>query len=217
MLSMTFISVMLVAIAMCIIQMSTIYTRGETLRLVNQASRSVAADMQRTFAAASPESITAVVDNGRLCTGGYTYIWNSRNESNVLVYENNVYSTAGRGDVYLVKITDAGGRYCRPAAGGVTPNVETKIPNTPLENPVELLQEGDRSLVVHNLTVDTGFKTTHAVPAQQLYRIAITLGTKDKAEIDTTSSTCKPPSDTTSNINYCAINQVSFTIRAGVR
>ena len=49
MLAMTFISVLLLAIAMTIIQIGTIYNRGVTLKEVSQAARSISDELNRSI------------------------------------------------------------------------------------------------------------------------------------------------------------------------
>ena len=85
MLAMSFISLLLLAIAMTTIQVSNIYTKGITLREVNQAGRAVSEELQRSISASSPFEIDAALPSnkyivraggGRLCLGRYTYAWN---------------------------------------------------------------------------------------------------------------------------------------------
>src|SRR5919199_356042 len=91
MLAMTFISILLIAIAMTTIQISSIYNKGITLREVNQAGRSLSDEFQRSIANSVPFDVTPKIDNspatatskyvvrdggGRLCLGDYTYAWN---------------------------------------------------------------------------------------------------------------------------------------------
>lgn len=210
MLSMAFISVMLIAIAMCVIQMSTIYTRGETLRQVNQASRALATDLQRTLGAADLASIDlSAQDRGRVCTGQFTYVWSTAENP----YEHNVYTDASEGELRLVRLNDPGGRYCSEDA-------EQPISrNSPIDKAasqaVELLPEGDRSLRVYDL--EFAPQAASSLTQQRLYRVSVLLGTDNVGAVDTTSNTCKAPSDFESDITYCAINQFNLTVRAGVR
>src|SRR6218665_2336873 len=92
MLSMTFVSVLLLAIAMTIIQMATIYNKGMTVKEVNQTSRDISDDLKRSFSASQVFVVNTdpAIDStdyvriklgseivgGRLCTGTYSYIWN---------------------------------------------------------------------------------------------------------------------------------------------
>lgn len=206
MLSMAFISVMLIAIALCIMQMSTIYMRGETLRQVNQASRVVATDLRRTFGEAHPASITIRADLGRLCTGAYTYVWTTPTGAN----GNNRYSGEGASaaPIRLVRVVDAGARYC----------ANNILIDKTAAQPVELLQEGDRSLRIHEMRI-TPSNTDTPLSGQGLYTIRMLLGTDNAGAITTTDvgTVCRAPSDVASDFNYCALNEITLTVRAGVR
>src|SRR6476659_3635649 len=77
-LSMTFVAVLLLAIALLTMQITGIYRKGLTLRAVNQAGQLVSTDMERTLNVSVPQSVTEV-DNakgGRLCAGTTIYAWN---------------------------------------------------------------------------------------------------------------------------------------------
>ena len=80
MLAMTFISVLLLAIAMTIIQVGAIYNKGVALKDINQSGRGISDDISRTVAASEAFSLTTDyvtgTDGGRVCLGSYSYIWN---------------------------------------------------------------------------------------------------------------------------------------------
>lgn len=208
MLSMAFISVMLMAIALCILQMSTIYSRGETLRQINQASRVISADMQRTIGGADTAAMQlgAVTNNGRLCTGQFSYVWNvAPNEDGSPKYPNNRYE--GNNDpIRLIRVTDSGGIYCTDPNRRIDPVTAS---------PVELLASGDRTLQVRKLTATAGRES--AITGQRLYTVGIMLGTDNVNAIDSTTDSCKPPTDLQSDLTYCAVNEFSITVRAGIR
>src|ERR1044071_8859022 len=106
MLAMTFISLLLIAIALTTIQISNIYNKGITLREVNQAGRSLSDELQRNVSNAVPFDVTPKAGNaplsskyvvhtgsgntggGRLCLGDYSYVWNLGEslESGVSIY-----------------------------------------------------------------------------------------------------------------------------------
>ncbi len=211
MLAMTFLSIMLIAIAMTVIQISSIYTRGETLRQVNQASRAVAADIQHTFADMSSTSLkTVVAADGtlrRMCTGEYTYAWNSAK------YPENQSGTAPNiKQVRLARFVDPDGLYCQAATPQTADkNAQTHIP----ADYVELLQDGDRSLTIHELSVHGRDKVGPS--NQDIFVVSMLLGTDSTDMIDTAGQNCKPPSAEGSNMSYCAINKIDFAARAGVR
>ncbi len=222
MLAMTFIAVMLVAVAACVIQISTIYNRGITLRQVNQSGRSLTDDMTRVVNQSNPFSLTTNFINqpygGRLCTGTYSYIWNTA--KGMTDASRKKYTTPSS-EIRFVRIADDGAQYCRDPAGGVSPNRQSPIPNSIA---TDLLSGDDRGLVIHSFSIgpsDTETTVYNSAIGQRLYTITFLLGTDATAALDYDSvsgqASCKPPSDGDSNLTYCSVNQFSFTVRAGVR
>ncbi len=225
MLSMAFVSVLMVTIAMTVIQMANIYNKGVTLRAVDQAGRSVSRDMQTTLSDSQPLDIgvgplgganfrpqvrvggdITSPDGGRLCTGSYSYVWNTGKglESPINVYDR------GSDVIRLVKIRDAGALYCA--------DNEKRIPK---DDAIELLSAGDRELAVQSLRVVTA--ATDPVSRQALYRVILEIGTNDADSLDQSTTitsidtTCKPPSDDASQRDFCAVNKFEFTVRTGNR
>jgi prepilin-type N-terminal cleavage/methylation domain-containing protein len=218
MLSMTFISVLLVAIAMTTIQISNIYNKGITLRQVNQAGRSVSSELQQSIASSVPFDVTPKSDNapatlasryvkrdggGRLCLGSYTYAWN---------YGKALAGGAGAPAVYnkydnnqpvrFAKIEDAGGALCS--------DVNMVIPKA---KAAELLSSGDRDLVLHSFSItqtanDPGIH-------QALYGITMVIGTNDREQLTTDNASCKPPATGVGDEDYCSVNQWDIIARAG--
>lgn len=205
MLSMSFISVMLIAIALCVIQMSTIYNRGETLRQVNQAVRTISTDMEDTIAGAYPFDVNqATIDaTGRLCTGQYSYVWSTPDVSGVPGVANNYDDGT---IVRFARVRDAGATLCATPA--------------PLQivkaNATELLEAGDRTLVVHSFKITQVGQSDNA--KQRLYTIKMMVGTNNTAAIETTATdtSCRPPSDSAADLTYCAVNDFTITVRAGM-
>lgn len=209
-LAMTFVSLMLHAIAMTVIQISNIYNRGITLRQVNQASRAIAEDMQRTIAASASFSLEHNYIKqswgGRLCMGQYSYIWNtadtlalpSLNASNSNIY------TEGTERIRFVRVPDSGAMYCADPARTIN---RTEA--------VEFLMMGDRPLAIHGFDISSSVESS--LTGQRLYTTQITLGTDDIGSIEPVGKVCRPPADEDSNTLYCAVNQFMFTSRAGLR
>ncbi|HTJ73307.1 MAG TPA: type II secretion system protein [Verrucomicrobiae bacterium] len=218
MLSMTFISVLLVAIAMTTIQISNIYNKGITLREVNQAGRAVSSELQRSIASSVPFDVTPKSDNspgtenskyvvrdggGRLCLGNYSYAWN---------YGKALVGGAGAPAIYnkyddntpvrFAKVEDAGGALCSDVNLAVTKAKAT-----------ELLSTGDRELVLHSFAVTE----TSSDPStnQALYAITMIIGTNDRQQLTTDDTSCKPPSAGVGDENYCSVNQWDIIARAG--
>lgn len=220
MLAMTFISVLLVAIAMTTIQISNIYNRGITLREVNQAGRALSVDLQRSIASSTPFDVTPKVDNspataaskyvvrgggGRLCLGSYTYAWNY---GSALVGGQGapaVYNKFTDGQsVRFVKVADPSGVLCA--------NPETNIQRG---DATDLISSGDRDLALHRFTVAKTAEDANI--GQALYAISMTIGTNDRAQLTTNDASCRPPAEEVGAEDYCSVNQFDIVARAGNR
>jgi prepilin-type N-terminal cleavage/methylation domain-containing protein len=218
MLSMMFISVLLVAIAMTTIQISNIYTKGITLREVNQAGRMVSDELQRSIASATPFDVTPKVDEstatltskyvvrdggGRLCLGKYTYAWN---------YGKAITGGAGAPAIFnkytdgksvrFAKVSDASGVLCSAPTTSIDPLKAS-----------ELLSSGDRDLALHNFTISK--TASDGAISQAIYAISMTIGTNDRAQLVTNDTSCKPPSEGVGDQDYCSVNQFEIIARAG--
>jgi hypothetical protein len=218
MLAMTFISILLIAIAMTTIQISSIYNKGITLREVNQAGRSLSDEFQRSIANSVPFDVTPKIDNspatatskyvvrdggGRLCLGDYTYAWNygasiAGETSAPPIF--NKYNDGGV--VRFAKVPDSSGSLC------ADPTI-----SIPRSGSVDLLSRGDRDLAVHVLTVQK--TASDAGNDQALYAISFTLGTNDQAQLTANDASCRPPSENVGDEDYCSVNQFDVIARAG--
>lgn len=222
MLAMTFISVLLVAIAMTTIQISNIYNRGITLREVNQAGRAVSIDLQRSIASSTPFDVTPQEDEspdtanskyvvrqggGRLCLGSYTYAWNYGSALAGGQDAPGVYNHFEDGEsVRFVKVADPNGALCSMEG------IEARIVRS---DAVDLISGGDRELAIHKFEI---IKTTEdASIGQALYAIEMTIGTNDRAQLTTNDASCRPPGEDIGHEDYCAVNQFELVARAGNR
>lgn len=218
MLAMTFISVLLVAIAMTTIQISNIYEKGITLREVNQAGRSVSTDLQQNIASSVPFDVTPKSDNspatqtsryvvrsggGRLCLGNYSYVWNygsalAGGPGAPAIYNKYDDNTS----VQFAKVQDAGGSLCS--------DVNTIVVRAKAN---ELLTSGDRQLVLHAFTITQTSNDPNT--NQALYAITMVIGTNDRQQLTADSTSCKPPSAGVGDENYCSVNEWDVIARAG--
>jgi prepilin-type N-terminal cleavage/methylation domain-containing protein len=220
MLAMTFISVLLLAIALTTIQISNIYNKGITLREVNQAGRSVTSDLQRSIAGAIPFDVTPKRDDseatasskyvvrdggGRLCLGSYTYAWNYGAALAGGQGAPSVFNTYDDGQpVRFVKVADANGALCATPTASIV-----------RANAVDLISSGDRDLAVHSFTI---VKTAEdATIGQALYALSLTIGTNDQAQLTTNDASCRPPAEEVGAEDYCAVNRFEIIARAGNR
>lgn len=217
MLAMTFISVLLVAIAMTTIQISNIYNKGITLREVNQAGRAVSDDLQRSISSTMPFDVTPKDSTpatakskyikrdggGRLCIGRYTYAWN---------YGSSIDGVSGaptllnkyddNSVVRFAKVSDPSASLCED------PTLAVKRADA-----AEMLTSGDRDLVVHSLTVSRN--PPDGTIGQAIYAVSIVIGTNDAEQLVTSNTSCKAPADSDGDQNYCSVNQFDIIARAG--
>lgn len=218
MLSMTFIAILLIAIAMTTIQISHIYNKGITLREVNQAGRSLSDEFQRSIANSVSFDVTPKLDDspatatskyvvrdggGRLCLGSYSYAWNYGSTIAGELGAPAIFNKYNDGStVRFAKVTDSSGALCAD-------------PTIPIAraDAVDLLSVGDRDLVVHALTVEKTADDSGI--GQSLYAISFTLGTNDQKQLTANDASCRPPSENLGDEDYCSVNQFDIIARAG--
>lgn len=210
MLAMTYVALLLLAIAMTTMEIGRIYNKGITLKNVNQVGRDVSNELQRSIASVPPFDMTTHYVNqpggGRLCLGTYSYVWNygkaladTTGTDPVL----NVYDT-GSDQIHFAKVSDTGAQLCTKPY--------SKMPR---DKSIELLLGGDHNLVVHQLDVVETQRDD--IANQALYAITMSIGTNDQAQLETGDLTCKAPADGVGNEDYCAVNRFDITARAGNR
>lgn len=217
MLSMAFLSVLLIAIAMTVIQIGSIYNRGLTLKDVNQAGGALASELQRTIANSSAFDVTVgevgsqyIVQDwgGRLCLGQYSYIWNYGKAIQVGDEARlNLYSNSDN-RIRFIKVADSNSIYCTETAKKVDIN-----------NAVELLGAGEHDLAIHDFKINTEPTAGDDKTGQYLYSLNFIIGTNDQTALNYGAGignvACKPPSEAGSDPTYCLINQFSVVARAG--
>jgi type II secretory pathway pseudopilin PulG len=218
MLAMGFVSVLLVAVAMTVIQVSNIYNRGITLKDVNQAGRSISSELSNSIAQTSSFSVDTGLPGskyirqawgGRLCIGQYSYIWNygvNLDINNPASLNN--YSDTTR-QIRFIRATDSSSTFCT-AVAGIYPSVSSA-------DAVELLDKGQHNLAIHSFNISALPSAGDTKTGQQLYSIQFLIGTNNQTAMqgsfDTTA--CRPPSDINSDPSYCSINQFSLVVRSG--
>jgi type II secretory pathway pseudopilin PulG len=242
-LAMTFVTVLLIVIAMTVIQIAGIYDKGLTLRAVNQAGTAISTDIRQTlsggasFDISSPGPSSALqllnsvggrentADNvvgGRLCTGTYSYIWNLGKSSMTSAPQYNVYATGSK-KVGFVRVRDNGAHYCA--------DLTKKVDNS--ADPQEFLApEGGDNLAVQSFTIQPVVNDPSV--GRALYNVVFDIGTNDRNAICTVQGNnpsdpcystdpqtigtieCAPPKDAfVLQDYYCAVDRFDFTAQAG--
>jgi type II secretory pathway pseudopilin PulG len=223
MLAMSFLAALLLAIALTIIQISTIYNHGLTLKDVNDAGATISADLQSSVSQSAPFSVTSgagshfitettsgVTTGGRLCLGEYSYIWNfgialSNNSPSLNVYSD---STA---PIYFVRVLDPGANYCLNAS-------LAKYAKIASSGATDLLTQGDHGLVAQTFIIDSSSTGVDLQTGEQLYSIEFSIGTNEQTAFEKDANgnlTCRPAGDVKSDTAYCAITTFDIVVKAG--
>lgn len=227
MLAMAFISMLLLAIALTIIQVGVIYNKGMTLKEVNQSARTIDVELRRAVSSSEAFDLSKkfVTDSagGRLCLGQNSYIWNyakaiTNNDTKLTRYEVTSLNTT-LSPIRFLKVPDPAGIYCAKLANGnyVNPTVRTADANVTSNKTTELLKAGDRTLSIHQFTVTSDASAKDTTTGQQLYHISFTIGTGVVSALTADQSACLPPNDPNSDFAYCTVQQFSLVVRAGDR
>ena len=235
MLSMTFVAVLLLTIAMTVVQMGTIYNRGMTIKEVNQSARDVADDLRRSVQATGVFAVDPsgadttdlvrlkrsvagvnVPVTGRLCLGNYSYLWNTATAPDT---DRSRYLNASgtpTDAINFVKVADTGKKYCAKNTDGAL--LYKDILNADISNSTELLKAGDRNMRVLSFDVTTTPSSYDPISGQRLYQVLYTLGTGEISSMVITAgipTTCLPPNDTNATPAYCNVQQFGIVLRAG--
>ena len=216
MLAMTFISVLLVAVAMTTIYMSRTYSRGVSIKEVNQAGRDVSDYLRRDVIAARPvgnyfvaADASGAAGLGRFCLGEFSYVWNPAAALNSDTF---VKYTDTEQPIVFARVKDSQGALCT-ATGGVYPVAILR------SNATALIESDNYNLAVHDFKA-TRLNDSGAITGNFLYKVEFVLGTNEKDTINegaigTMDQRCKSPNEKTSNIEFCSINKFETVYYSG--
>lgn len=228
MLSLTFIAFLLLAIAMTIIQIGGVYNKGTTLKEINQASRDLSADVQRSIGSAgaltlstdlvfSPASATdeAHAAGGRLCLGSYSYIWNYARAINASLPGLTKYAGLPVEDSpKLIKVADPSRTYCAKSGSALTVQA---VSASDKATAVNLLKAGDHDLGLHHFTfTPPPTSASDAATGQKIYSLSYTIGTSQTSAMNGDQTACSAPNILNADPLYCNIQQFGLVVRTGI-
>lgn len=122
MISLAFISFLLLFLMTAVVQMTRSYNKGLSIRQINQSGRQFTEDFQRTARYTKMSDIKWDPTNMRLCVNGITYAWNLGDPTSVPTASlKNRYSSAGP-VIAMVRTKDPGGTYCFNNTADIIPN-----------------------------------------------------------------------------------------------
>lgn len=251
MLAMGFVGSLLVMIALIIMQIMGLYNKGLTLKEVNQVSRTVVRDMQQSISGVdafrlqykdvdtlqTPKSLHEISEKGndidyysnsaggRLCTGSYSYVWNtgaalkSHNRRLVDFTPGGVSDTYGRpgepaypiqfvtagsesSPVRFLKKSDPGKELCRVKDGDDVDELAKNLGSA--GDYMNVFGAGHNELVIYKFSIETRSNIEVAEESEltslsTFYYINMTLGTQagDETEEGLISGDvqCESPAD----------------------
>ena len=224
MLAMAFVSVLLLAIALTIIQVGNIYSKGMALKDINQSARTINEDLRRTIAAAGSVSleddsyvVQSLADgtpvSGRLCLGGYSYVWNTVDASGSSQDSIKVSPTDDT-LVTLVRVPDPSRIYCAKNTSNVLA-VRGSIRAEDVPKVTTLLARGDHSLAITSFSIKSSATAQDNTTGQRLFSIAYGIGTGDPSTMEADRMSCRPPSDAASDSVFCNVQGFEVVVRSG--
>lgn len=211
-LAMTVVSFLVIAIAIATIQMSSIMTKGKTMKELNIASRSINKEFTEKFnstqaiwgwdgqapSGGSNSSYVSDANGGAFCTGDFSYLWNTAQILNSNEREAPV-RYAGGDPIRLVRVRDTARDYCTETRNWGNIPDDRNITS-------EIISAGEIDLMLYDIQFRARIDETSG---QSLINIQYVLGTKsDNGQIN--ANQCQPNSNLK---DYCAINKFDLTVR----
>ena len=258
MIATAFIGSLLLVIALVVMQVTTLYTSGLTIKEVNAVSRTVVRDMQQSIANSDAFALAYYSEDdeevyqasnfteleepgrsdyyknatgGRLCTGSYSYAWNTGQALREEVSATNALQGFEDADapgnvrpVTFVKVRDTQKRLCRGAADEL--NRAQFLPAFENAEYQEVFGQGNNSIVLYDFDIRVPGENDGIVgkPGTDLhvpyYTISMVVGTQSGDElieaITAGGQSCKAPSESEfTDSEYCAVNKIEFVARSG--
>jgi type II secretory pathway pseudopilin PulG len=221
-LAMSGVALMMIAIAVLTINISRIYSKGITIKNVNESARSILDDLNRSISA-SPALVgndgidSFPVNQRRFCTGMVSYIWNEWQPNGGWATPTNNWNGQ---PVRFVKVRDTNRKYCTPIpnSNGQFPTIDDS------DDPEELLGESEENLVLYGFVIfnNNDGMNINRRNGQVFYSGSFVLGTRSEGvgntsgDITADGLVCRPPGDAeqTGLEYYCSINKFNFAQRA---
>lgn len=185
MLSMIFVSFILIFMALTIVQMLRIYDKSISMKQVNQAGRTVTEDISQAMRSQAPERVNVDnIKNGFICVGSTVYRWNPLFVEGVDATLLNAAPSstsdpiiASTGAMMVRKVFRNQNTACTTA--NVTSNAASMFEN---DSEAPLLSNRSRVIWASATTYPTAAVTTNQ---SKLVELTFIIGTYDRAEVDT--------------------------------
>ncbi|MCL2002137.1 type II secretion system GspH family protein [Candidatus Saccharibacteria bacterium] len=228
MFAMTFVAILIIAIAVLVMNIQSIYRRGLAVREVNATSRSLVDDITRAIAGApavgagshSVEFISGSrIEGGVFCTGFYSYVWKQAEflrGGNIRVNGSNDYRLikardVGRSLCRRLNLEGFGGLDCDDEASPISCTV-TGSSDLMASETTELISSGGLEIALFSFNI---FQPAQSgITGQVFYAGSFILGTPRGADVTggiVSSEACQPPNKAEAfDFQYCSINKFNF-------
>ena len=201
--AMTFVSLLMIAIAILVVNMTNLYTKGVTIRDLNSVGGMIIDDFVRSIAASPPMPLLENLEDsnsvsewgafyreqtgpgeevigGRFCTGLYSYIWNTATLDGgsefVVATANRFAEPYADEELRLVKVTDRDRDYCKST--DEDPLMSPTHPvaaTTGSDRTMVLLNDNETGLVLYDFQL---FRPNQSTANRQImYSLSFVLGT----------------------------------------
>lgn len=232
-LAMTFLSILLLAIAMTIIQIGNTYGRGMGVKEINQVSRTVSDDLRRNVVQVAAFDLTSDyvtrtavsagggirVISGRVCLGNYTYLWNTayglqKQATNTGIVK---YGWAAKSSqkIQLVRVLDKEKVYCeKTSTGALRFNDIRQSDDSTVQS---VVSSGDYDLGLIGFTITSPNSVYNPETSERLYSISYTLGIGSVDAMDTTMTRCLGKESNKSNTEFCNVQRFDIVVRTGTK
>jgi prepilin-type N-terminal cleavage/methylation domain-containing protein len=194
-LAIVMVSILTLAILLLSLSVMKIYSKGVTLKSVNQVSRDIGDQLTRDLREANPDDIVSSTAAGRLCLGNYSYVWNT---PDMLTNPSSTNKYNGK-SIRLTRFIDPSADICSSTSRTVNLSITGQEIIAP-----------DSNIAIHSLDIsELGSDTA-------IYSAKITLGTDESGTYSGTggTATCKPPSDSSANFDFCTIRQFELVVKS---
>lgn len=209
MLAMSILSILLLSITMLVLQMGKLYTKGTSLKSLNQSAQIISRDVQNTINQSRIDMLKTVTvganGSGRLCTGNISYVWNIARDTAGNLTRNQYSGADASREIRFIRVSDPNNLLCT-----ITPPATT-YPAINYANSREMLPSGQSNFAMYEFTV--GRPPTSLVYDQSLRWIVMKVGSTDPSDINASTAECLSGSGGLGD--YCAINIFEFTARSG--
>lgn len=120
MLALSFIAFILLFTVFATVQVMRNYSKGITIKEINQTARDMADDMTRVIRSANSQSVNlSTLNQGRACLGGVSYVWNTKGGNS------NLYTDGS--PVNVARVGDPAGAMCQTPLPAVNKNNSSAI------------------------------------------------------------------------------------------